>query len=111
MVFRFADRDMMMRYHWGHGVGHKYTFTSGLQQEDLQDGDDIQPDFGCTSDAAKADDGPNDDLSELSLSDDGLQDDCVDCEAAPGGDSDEDLYLVNAMYNSDQDELGEHYEF
>ena len=110
MVFRFADHDMMMRYHWGHGVGHKYAFTSGLQQEDLQDGDDIQPDFGCTSDAAKADDGPNDDSSELSLSDDGFQDDRVDCEA-PDGDSDEDSYLVNAMYDSDQDKLGEHYEF
>jgi len=100
-----------MRYHWGHGVGHIYAFTPGLEQEDLQDSDgNIQRDVGCTSGAAQADDRPNDDSNEMSWSDDELQDGCVDCEA-PGDDSDGDSYLVNTMYDSDQDELSEHYEF
>ena len=25
MSFRFVDRDMLMRYHWGLGVGHIYS--------------------------------------------------------------------------------------
>jgi hypothetical protein len=25
MYFRFVDRDMVMRYHWGMGVGHVYS--------------------------------------------------------------------------------------
>ena len=24
---RFVDRDMLLRYHWGHGVGHVYSHT------------------------------------------------------------------------------------
>ena len=27
MVTRFVDRDMLMRYHWGLGIGHSYTHT------------------------------------------------------------------------------------
>ena len=106
MVSRFADRDMMMRYHWGHGIGHIYAFSPGPEQDVLQDNDNIQ-DVGCTSGAAKADDGPNDDSNESSWSDDEFQDDCIDCET-PG---DEDSHLVDAMYDSDQDESGAHYEF
>lgn len=26
IAFRYVDRDMLMRYHWGMGVGHKYTW-------------------------------------------------------------------------------------
>lgn len=29
---RFADRDMLMRYHWGLGIGHVYAQESKLQQ-------------------------------------------------------------------------------
>jgi hypothetical protein len=25
MLSRFVDRDMMMRYYWGHGIGHTYA--------------------------------------------------------------------------------------
>lgn len=28
ILFRFVDRDMAIRYHWGHGVGHTYAFGS-----------------------------------------------------------------------------------
>lgn len=26
IFLRFVDRDMVIRYHWGHGVGHTYAF-------------------------------------------------------------------------------------
>ena len=28
IFLRFVDRDMVIRYHWGHGVGHTYAFCS-----------------------------------------------------------------------------------
>ena len=28
-IHRFVDRDMVMRYHWGLGVGHVYSHHSG----------------------------------------------------------------------------------
>ena len=32
--YRFVDRDMLMRYHWGFGVGHLYAHTPVSQQGD-----------------------------------------------------------------------------
>ena len=63
---------MMMQYHWGHGVGHMYAFTSDLGQEKLVDDNDSDIGNGGKScDAAKVDDGSSDDLDSLSWSDDG----------------------------------------
>jgi hypothetical protein len=28
-IHRFVDRDMVMRYHWGLGIGHVYSHHSG----------------------------------------------------------------------------------
>ncbi|KAI0055445.1 hypothetical protein BV25DRAFT_1921798 [Artomyces pyxidatus] len=39
-INRFADRDSMMRYHWGLGVGHMYTRTTAV----------FKPGFNQTSD-------------------------------------------------------------
>src|SRR5882757_5789806 len=30
---RFADRDMLMRYHWGLGIGHVYAHEAKLPQD------------------------------------------------------------------------------
>ena len=58
-VCRFVDRDMMMRYHWGHGVGHIYAFTSDLGQEELVgDNDGDIGDGEKTSDTAEVGDSP-----------------------------------------------------
>ena len=36
VAFRFADRDMLMRFHWGLGVGHTYAYsTTGPMKEAL----------------------------------------------------------------------------
>jgi hypothetical protein len=31
-ILRFVDRDMIMRFHWGLGVGHLYTRMAGLNE-------------------------------------------------------------------------------
>jgi hypothetical protein len=46
MEFRFVDRDMMMRYHIGLGVGHAYAHgqSDGLHDSDLlaEDHDEVE---------------------------------------------------------------------
>jgi hypothetical protein len=42
MMTRFADRDMVMRYHWGLAVGHIYT------QSQLSDSNPTMQSFGPT---------------------------------------------------------------
>jgi len=118
VVSRFVDRDMMMQYYWGYGVGHMYAFTLDLSQGNClqlaHDNDsNILGDSGRTYyDTAKMDDEPGDESDGLSWSDDDeLQD-------GHCNDADEVQDLVNAMYyNSDphaQDESSwdrEYYEF
>ena len=35
MLDSFIDRDMLMRYHWGLGVGHYYAWESQLRRQSL----------------------------------------------------------------------------
>ena len=35
-TYSFVDHDMVMRYHWGLGVGHAYTHGQGISNEILQ---------------------------------------------------------------------------
>ena len=42
MVSSFVDRDMVMRYHWGLGVGHTYAYGRGVDNE-TNDGDERDP--------------------------------------------------------------------
>ena len=42
MVSSFVDRDMVMRYHWGLGVGHTYAYGHGVDNE-TNDGDERDP--------------------------------------------------------------------
>ena len=106
-VCRFVDRDMMMRYHWGYGVGHSYTFASDLGQENCQQlVDDNDGDIGNgekTCDTAEADDGTSDGSDSSSWSDDGeLQDENIaDCDS---NSDEESQYLIDAMYDSDSHE-------
>lgn len=37
IYFRFADRDMVMRYYLGFGIGHVYTNPSGHLHDDLNE--------------------------------------------------------------------------
>jgi hypothetical protein len=32
--FRFVDRDMVIHYHWGHGMGHTYAFSANSDVAD-----------------------------------------------------------------------------
>ena len=105
-VCRFVVRDMMMRYHWGHGVGHIYAFTSDLGQEELVgDNDGDIGDGEKTSDTAEVGDRSGDDeLDGLSWLDDGGQQN-GNISGTDEDDSDEEnQYLVDAMYDSDSHE-------
>jgi hypothetical protein len=107
---RFADRDMVMRYHWGLGVGHVYSHDQGMARTTTT---------SCTSAQTSAitmdnpvdiihqqlDDGNNSDVDnpELGLEDrdddlgenDRLRDEAeVDCD----DDSDEQLLVMDDMY-------------
>jgi hypothetical protein len=42
LLFSFVDRDMIMRYHWGHGVGHLYSRDTQLADIRNHDGADKQ---------------------------------------------------------------------
>jgi len=51
-INRFVDRDMVMRYHWGYGVGHTYahhnyrpTRPQPRSDHPLQDSEDMQVDL------------------------------------------------------------------
>jgi hypothetical protein len=39
-VVRFVDRDMVVRYHWGHGVGHTYAF--GVMGPDVMEAPEVE---------------------------------------------------------------------
>ena len=107
MVCRFVDRDMMMRYHWGQGVGHLYAYTSDLGQKTCQelvsDKDSNISDGEKICEPVEVDDGPSgDDSDSWSWPDDGK----VENGDISGDDSDGDnRYLVDAMYDSDSHEL------
>ena len=106
-VCRFIDRDMMMRYHWGRGVGHIYAFTSDLGQEKLVgDNDGDIGDGKKTCDTTEVDDRSGDDESDnLSWWDDGEQENGNISGTDSEDDSDEEnQYLVDAMYDSDSNE-------
>ena len=39
LLFSFVDRDMLMRYHWGFGVGHAYAYNNVELPEETMDDD------------------------------------------------------------------------
>ena len=104
---------MMMRYHWGHGVGHMYAFTSDLGQEKLVDDSDGNiGDGGKSCDAVEVDDGSGNDSDGLSWSDDSESQNGNISGGVDSDDSDEENQnLVNAMYDSDSHESSWHREY
>jgi len=96
MAQRFVDRDMVMRYHWGLGVGHSYAHKQGPASrqsgtEDIQpEGEDDESEMaipqGVTNNHRSANE--EDDSSSLNSVDydqDGWQD-TDDSEEASGDD-------------------------
>lgn len=41
----FVDRDMVLRYHWGHGLGHMYASTSRTEDETQAHSTNVDFDF------------------------------------------------------------------
>jgi hypothetical protein len=108
-MYSFVDRDMMMRYYYGLGVGHTYahvqTSTSTIndrvagdlepieEQEDEMEGELFQGSNGSLPDAVWHDSDPEGD-SDFSILDEG---EAVD--DSEGASDDEEFYEMETMYN------------
>jgi hypothetical protein len=110
--FRFVDRDMMMRFHWGLGVGHLYTCSSSESNQTVSA-------LSETSDSQQADgsdlsDGDECEASVTLLTHPCPQDinsDAEDPENDPDGSEsewdrdDDDLWSSDSGGRSDMDSL------
>lgn len=118
IVCRFVDRDMLMRYHWGLGIGHYYSHVpeglDGPEQDDTSDGinigfDDLENDFDPDvldwEQPADSDTSNgllyevSEDITEGMDSDSSLEDD----EGEDLDDEDSDWDEMYEMYGSDWD--------
>ncbi|KIJ60703.1 hypothetical protein HYDPIDRAFT_98197, partial [Hydnomerulius pinastri MD-312] len=76
-VNRFVDRDMLLRYHWGMGIGHAYSHVPDApdrpgEQQESRVYSDTSPAPSDTTPAASpgdGDDGSDHDQAELTLAD------------------------------------------
>ncbi|KIJ57944.1 hypothetical protein HYDPIDRAFT_34653 [Hydnomerulius pinastri MD-312] len=111
-INRFVDRDMVMRYHWGMGVGHVYAYTSSSTNGGQQDNSQFVS--GLVDDAETSLEEAQDDSNEIQeLEDDSAlwteMDYPTSDESNGGADSDSDV-LVDAMYESDEGEDSDVYD-
>ena len=110
---RFVDRDMLMRYHWGLGVGHTYSHVrdhsehtdksivpQGVHAQNLHDGDTL--DHISSNASARME--PVDHDDELSLvNQDGFG---LESDEMSGDESDDESrseadFMMYEMYGSD----------
>lgn len=73
IFLRFVDRDMLIRYHWGHGVGHTYAFgRPGITEAPLvpAEMEEQETDFNKQEVGLKGKD--EDGLDECSLGEDDM---------------------------------------
>ena len=110
---RFSDRDLLMRYHWGLGVGHFHAHqsasTSGCVSDLAEDAQDIQvpgmePQEALGETLAQANDrggsdiGYESDNPELSLEDRDLEGwDDIEMDDIGDGDGDDDLEDIGEL--------------
>jgi hypothetical protein len=98
-MLRFVDRDMLMRYHVGHGVGHVYAHGQATFEEDSQEEPQEEPhdlsdqgrDWCDEEDAFAPGEGDTSDLSE--------QDDEAPA-SSESDDSDDEFLAMEEMYGS-----------
>ena len=118
-LFRFVDRDMLMRYHWGLGVGHTYSHsTTGSPQKtsfsptlDSSDNSDEAATNACQFEPQTVEAERHVDEDDDSEDDDNGS---LDGSTSPGSDdADKDIDVEQAaMYNwGSQDEDEDEYEF
>jgi len=99
MSFRFVDRDMLMRYHWGLGVGHIYSHVQRAN------GPSAPTDTQTTSTAADEDsvneEPPDDDIASDAenpeLGFDNRGDDWTDIEEGSENEPEEEDEIIVAM--------------
>lgn len=105
---RFVDRDMLMRYHWGLGVGHVYShgqsaFATATTTSTEDVNQDRATEMHSTDEAipevhGEDHDGPSDDENpELGFND--LEDDWIDESEGESGSEEEEEELILAMHD------------
>ena len=114
MYFRFVDRDMMIRFHWGLGVGHLYCH--GSRREDaLAASNTIQPEDSAAytsfpsetfSQQRREEPDGDSDAENPEFGFDSREDDLIDdsdSEANSFGEEDEELVAFDDMYGFPED--------
>ena len=109
---RFVDRDMVMRYHWGLGVGHVYAYSRPSESTNQADGDveirdGVMVTSGSTVDVDLNE--PDSQVEELEGHDDDtswtLELDNLTTDEDDTSDMDSDLdVLADATYESEDDQ-------
>jgi hypothetical protein len=114
-LFRFADRDMLMRYHWSLGVGHAYAYHTTKSVEETPP--DSASDFSgeATLNALHQSEPENviRGYDHIDGDEDGSDgNSSFTCSSVDLDDSDNSDVEIAAMYNWDsQDEGEEEYKF
>ena len=97
MLFSFVDRDILMRYHWGFGVGHAYAYNNIESPEETMDNN------GAATDASIL---PDINISDCHVDWDGDDTDGQSLSSSLGSDhscSDVDVEIA-AMYSQEENE-------
>ena len=108
-VFRFVDRDMMMRYHLGLGVGHVYGYgmgtpTGGSQPDN--EGAAMAANIGiCTDPDVDVREGDQVTAHESELEESGAKDLASSQSSESGSVSDLDVDLNSESVTSDEDSV------
>ena len=113
-TYSFADRDMLMRYHWGLGISHTYSHGNGLQYStnlnpsitsDLENEDNHLEDSDCqingrstTDNAAVEQDDQLDDLKYDTDKESGSEE---EWESVEEEEEEEEFLELHDMYHAD----------
>jgi hypothetical protein len=124
-ILRFADRDMVMRYHWGLGIGHVYSHSQAPNRDAStmasaesnsrypSDNSELEPEANNTVEnildptvmVTLQEDGNDSDVDNPELGFEDLDDDLGDAEVSEGEADDEIddelLLAMDEMYGSD----------
>jgi hypothetical protein len=99
MCFRFVDRDMLMRYHWGLGVGHIYSH--GQRADAPSEFTDRQTISTAGDEDSVNEEPPNDDnasdAENPELGFDNREDDWIDIEEGSEDELEEEDEIIVAM--------------
>jgi hypothetical protein len=89
LITRFTDRDMLMRFHWGLGIGHVYLHaskTSPIHESPIGEDSETDANLDAAGSACHGEENPESDIPELGTGN--REDDDWDNATQPDADSD-----------------------